>query len=283
MLAGKRASLSAHGSDPYREVCAAHPPCPSRLLAPGSSRTDWDRDTGGRTGRRAPQLRRHHSLSLEPLHCRPCHQKRAWPALTDMRQQRGCACPLPLALSVKAGQPQARGDRYALAYASTPGSGPSTTLVSRPTLTATLGIFERAAVFEHCCPLFPLMRLLSASRPRRLLATSWFPRTDFPDSPAVGRPGGRHGLADVWVVEVECGVLRPDAGDAVEIVSRGRAGRRPLQGPGKAPRVVFGDPGAGPPREVDIEDEEQDGQGQEPGANGGDDVQRGDVSGQKRA
>lgn len=190
MLAGKRASLSAHGSDPYREVCAAHPPCPSRLLAPGSSRTDWDRDTGGRTGRRAPQLRRHHSLSLEPLHCRPCHQKRAWPALTDMRQQRGCACPLPLALSVKAGQPQARGDRYALAYASTPGSGPSTTLVSRPTLTATLGIFERAAVFEHCCPLFPLMRLLSASRPRRLLATSWFPRTDFSRQPC-GRPPGQ--------------------------------------------------------------------------------------------
>src|SRR5215471_1894887 len=83
---------------------------------------------------------------------------------------------------------------------------------------------------------------------------------------------------DMRVVQVERGALGPDARYRGEVVPRRRAGRRPFQGVGPPPRVVSRDPLTLPPRPVDVVEEDEGGQAEDPRADGGNLVQRGRIA-----
>src|SRR5262249_10942500 len=87
-------------------------------------------------------------------------------------------------------------------------------------------------------------------------------------------------LFDVRVVQVERRPLGPDPRDPGEVVPGRRAGRRPLQRVGVAPRVVGGDPLAEARRLVHVVEEEERGGAEDEGADAGDVVQHGRHPGQ---
>ena len=96
------------------------------------------------------------------------------------------------------------------------------------------------------------------------------------------RPCEAPAVHDVRVVQVERGALGADARDAVEVVPRRRAGGRPLQRGGEAPGVLLRHLLAEPRGDVHVPDEHEHRDREQPGADGGDDVQRGDVARQER-
>src|SRR5256884_1965385 len=93
-------------------------------------------------------------------------------------------------------------------------------------------------------------------------------------------PGRVPAPLDVRVMRLEGGPLGPDPRDPVEVMPRRRAGRRPFERARVSPRVFLGHLHAVPPGDVHVPEEHENGQGQNPRPDGGDDVERGHVAGQ---
>src|SRR5260370_42388760 len=85
---------------------------------------------------------------------------------------------------------------------------------------------------------------------------------------------------DVRVVRLEGGPFGSDPGDPVEVVPRRRAGRRPFERAAVPPRVFLGHLFPVAPGDVHVPEEHENGQGEDPRSDGGDDVERGHVPGQ---
>src|SRR6266516_3597309 len=121
----------------------------------------------------------------------------------------------------------------------------------------------------------PLLCFLERSR-RRSLARALDGRDRLLDPVRLPAP------LDMRVVRLEGGPLGPDPRDPVEVVPRRRAGRRPFERTAVTPRVFLGHLHPVPPGDVHVPEEPQDGQGQNPRPDGGDDVERGHIPGQER-